>query len=304
MKTSHQAKPSQSPATGVLEVWHDSLQRELAASDGGARRALDRSLTSQSAEAIARDAALQECCVRLAEHFYTLALSYFAAAEKRRREVYVRTEVRPPKEIYTDLARLGGIARCFIGDNQDLDGLLRLAGDPVLRGTLRNRSRRWCEAAVAVSEGSHFPAMELLAAHLLLDRRVAAALVVYNRIAATTPSPRLRGFSLSNAAKALLELNRPKAALRACEEALSLLPDDCVALANLATASLMVMDVERALTSYRKIAHIRGTDPLIAPKLGQLLTSDLRWVERNEIVSQAQAKKIRKELQVLELIDR
>lgn len=283
---------------GSNAVWHDPRRQTQISAE------FELFAQSEPGHSIAEKAALGECWRGIAEDFYALGLSYFASSVGRNQNVYVRGSLKPPRTVLENLKNLADAAHGFGGNDHDGRRFLHIARNPFRVSSLRSRSRQWCEAAVAVSGGRHVQAMELLAAHLMLEGRSAAALLLYNRIAFTTDSQRLRAFSLSNAGKALLDLGCPRAAASACEQAISIFPGDPIAHSNLAISKLLIFDFAGALATYERICDLGRKERADDSRVRGLIDSDLRWVEKRNAIPAQQVKKIRKELQVMGLADR
>lgn len=247
----------------------------------------------------------RECCQRqLAQLFYALALAHFAKAERTNAQVYVRGPVQDPKNVESSLAAAAETTRSFRSDPLDEDGILSLASASTVGGNPRARSRRWCRAAIEASQGKHWGALELLAAHLVIEGRQDAALAIYEFIAKEASSSRRRGSALSNSAKALLDLGQPRAAAEVCVSALRNAEEDGLTLANLAVSKLLVRDVRGALRAYTHLARVAGRDASLGEKLPELLASDLAFARHHVGIPARDFQAMWKELQSLGLVRR
>ena len=261
-------------------------------------------LHAEGAFKAAIEAARDACHQQLAQLFYSMALAYFAQAEKRNGEVFVRGDVESPDAITPRISRMESVSRSLGTEGVGEAEILRLASAPAFGGSYRARSRRWCRAAIDTSNGHHIGALELLAAHLILDGQQVSAIAVYNFIAKESRSARQRGFALANCGKALLDLGRPQDAAAACERAMRSSSEDGLALANLAVSRLLIRDVRGALRAYTNLARRAGEDLDLGEKLPRLLSSDIAFARRHVGIPVQDFQVMWKELQSLGLVSR
>ncbi|MBL8693472.1 MAG: hypothetical protein JNJ88_05185 [Planctomycetes bacterium] len=240
----------------------------------------------------------------IAQHLYEIALILFRDAEGASERICVLTQARPRRAVERALRQAIGLREALGTPAPERDLAREIHRLRREKGSLRRRSRRWCEAAIAVSDGRHTEALELYAAHLVLAGDSTAALVTYDLIARSTRNASLRARALSNRAKALLDLGCFQEAERSSALATELMPTHPFAQANLAISKLTLGDAAGAWRCYERARQACSESPEHLLKLTRLLRADVRWLERNRPHQRAEAATAKKVLKSLGLVSR